>query len=176
MVYMACPIFEHAERNLGAFFKDPDWNKINYGLQLNWNNFRGRREKLIFKARFGYKEQFAINYNKPNIGKDQKFGLLAGINKFRMHEIQTTTIENKPAYLKSDSIYLYEDLSTSISLSYRNYLYLTQSLMLAYMEIDFRDSLNHLDFLGLPYNQKSRFFSLEYTIEYDIRDSKNIST
>jgi len=65
------PIFEHAERNLGAFIHDPDWNRINYGGQVMWYNFRGRREQLKLKLRFGYKEQFEILYYKPNFGKQQ---------------------------------------------------------------------------------------------------------
>jgi outer membrane protein assembly factor BamA len=166
------PIFEHAERNLGAFFKNRDWSKINYGILLNWKNFRGRKEILSIKARFGYKEQFLLTYNKPNIGKNQKFGVLAGINKFRMHEVHINTFENKPVYLKFDSIYLYQDFSSSINFSYRNHLYLKHSLIFSYMEILFRDSLTHMDYLGIPYQQKSRFFSLEYIIEYDFRDSK----
>jgi hypothetical protein len=35
------PLFEHAERNLPAFLKNPDLQRTNYGLQLNWTNFRG---------------------------------------------------------------------------------------------------------------------------------------
>ena len=166
------PIFEHADRNLGAFFKNPEWDRINYGIQLNWNNFRGRRETLIFKSRFGYKEQFAINYNKPNMGKNQKFGIFAAVNMFRMHEVNYMAVDNKPVYLKSDSIHIYQDYSSLLKLFYRETLYLTHSLVLGYTGITFRDSSNHIDFLGIPYDQNPRFLSLEYIMEYDIRDSK----
>ena len=39
-------IFEQADRNLSAFFNDGDWSRINYGLMLINNNFRGRAETL----------------------------------------------------------------------------------------------------------------------------------
>jgi outer membrane protein assembly factor BamA len=166
------PIFEHAERNLGAFLKNPDWDRINYGMMLNWNNFRGRKETLFFKTRFGYKEQYSIIYNKPNFGKGQKFGISAGINKFRMHEVNISTLENKPVYLKVNDKYLYEEFGPFITLSYRNYLYLSHTLLMNYSEIIYRDSASHIDFIGIPFHQKSKFFSLEYIIEYDFRDSK----
>jgi len=166
------PIIEHAERNFGAFLKNPDWNKINYGLQLNWNNFRGRKEILTFKSRFGYKEQFSLIFNKPNFGRDQKYGISAGINMFRMHEVNILNKENKPVYLKTDDVYLYEDLMSSIIFSYRNYLYVTHSLMFSYTNVAFRDSVYHIDYLGIPYDDDVRFFSLDYMIEYDLRNSK----
>ena len=165
------PIFEHAERNLGAFIKNPDWDRINYGLALNWNNFRGRRETLYFKGRFGYKEQFSIIYDKPNLGSEQKLGLSAGINKFRMHEVLISTEENKPVYLNDNEKYLYEDLGTYLTLSFRNHLYFLHSLSLNYSNLIYRDSASHLEYLGIPFKQKSNFFSLEYIFEYDIRNS-----
>ena len=166
------PIFEHAERNLGAFIKNPNWDRINYGLALNWANFRGRKETMYFKARLGYKEQFSIIYNKPNFGSDQNFGFTAMINKFRMHEVNITTINNKPVYLKNENQYLMEDFGSSVTLSYRNYLYFQHFISLNYSHITYRDSASHIDFLGKPFQQKSNFFTLEYILEYDIRDSK----
>jgi len=166
------PLFEHAERNLGAFLKNPDWNKINYGLQLNWNNFRGRKEMLIFRARLGYKEQYSLFFDKSNFGKKQKFGISAGVNAFRMHEVHATNYDNKPFYINSEDHYLFEDITPSLKLLYRNHLYITHSLMLLYTNFSFMDSVYHMDYLGVPYGQKARFYRLEYMVECDYRNSK----
>ena len=68
------PIFEHAERNLPSWLRNPEFSKLNYGVQVNWNNFRGRRELIELKLRFGYKEQYAFSILYPGSEKSSSTG------------------------------------------------------------------------------------------------------
>ena len=94
------PILEYADRNLSSFLENRDWNRINYGMWLKWNNFRGRNEMLAGKIRLGYKEQYALEYSKPNMGKKQNHRLSAGFNFNRQHEVGYITFDNRPLYYR----------------------------------------------------------------------------
>jgi len=167
------PIFEHAERNLGTFIHDPDWNRINYGGQIDWNNFRGRREELFLKLRLGYKEQYEISYIKPNIGKNQQHGIELTYNHTRQHEVNLSTENNKPVYLRNDQSYLSEVINPYIKYTYRQSLYSRHFITGAFYASSYRDSATHEYFTGMKYGNNPAFIYAEYAYEYDFRDSKS---
>ena len=74
------PILEYADRNFDTFIQNRDWDKINYGVWLKWNNFRGRNELLTGKLRLGYVKEYALSYTKPNLGKRQRHGISVNFN------------------------------------------------------------------------------------------------
>ncbi len=166
------PIFEHAERNFPAWLKDPEFSKLNYGVQINWNNFRGRRELIALKLRFGYKEQYDLVYSIPNLGKNQQHGLTFSINKFRQHKIIFRTAENKPQYLNDQDHYTFETLSPAIAYTWRPGLYVTHSVFFSYADITMRNDLYHEDYLGTPPGTDLRWFNLSYWMDLDYRDYK----
>ncbi|MCB8995261.1 MAG: hypothetical protein H6538_06620 [Bacteroidales bacterium] len=166
------PIFEHAERNLGAFINNPDWNRINYGGQIFWDNFRGRREQVKLKYRLGYKQQLEIYYGKPNIGRDQKNGISFVLNQTRQHEVNEYSENNKPVYLKNENSFLAELFNPYFIYSYRSTLYARHTLNLGYLSFTYRDSASHENFTGLPYESDPRWLFFDYSFEYDIRDLK----
>jgi len=65
------PIFEISERNFNSWWQDfkssnyKDLSRVNYGLFLNIENFRGRNELIILKYRQGFKEHYLLNYKIP---------------------------------------------------------------------------------------------------------------
>jgi outer membrane protein assembly factor BamA len=166
------PIFEHAERNLGAFIHNPDWHRINYGGQIFWDNFRGRKERIRLKMRLGYKEQLEILYEKPNFGRNQQHGISLTLNQTRQHEVNVFAVNNKPVYVRSENSYLAEVFNPYFIYSYRSSLYSLQSLTLSYIGLKYRDSTTHQYFTGLPYGQNPAWFFGEYSFEYDFRNSK----
>jgi hypothetical protein len=166
------PIFEHADRNLGAFLHDPTWNRINYGGVILWDNFRGRRERLKLKLRFGYKEQLEIAYDKPNFGKNQQHGFNLTLNQTRQHEVNVYSVDNKPVYVRNDNSFLAEIFNPYFVYSYRKTLYQKHFVMLGYSALTYRDSSTHEYFMGLPFGQNPNWFIGEYIYEYDFRDSK----
>jgi outer membrane protein assembly factor BamA len=166
------PIFEHAERNLGAFIHDPVWNRINYGGQVIWHNFRGRREQLKLKLRLGYKEQFEILYDKPNFGKQQKHGISFAVNQTRQHEVNLKSVDNKPVYLRNDNSYLAEFFNPFFIYSYRSSLYSRHFLSLSWTGLKYRDSDTHFAYTGLAFGQNLAWITGEYAYKYDFRDSK----
>ena len=127
------PIFEFADRNFSSFIEDFDWSHINYGLWLKWNNFRGRNEVLSTKLRLGYKEQYLLEYAKPNIGKNQNHKVAVGYSFMRQHRVNYQTIENKPVYYKDFPAYALNLGDSYIAYTYRHKLYTTHKLRAHYL-------------------------------------------
>ena len=165
------PILEIGERNLPAWLKDPELDELNYGSFLNWNNFRGRKELLQFKFRFGYKEHFMLKYVTSNLDKNKKHGLIFNINKFRQQEIILRNENDRPVYFSTDQKFIYESVSSTITYTFRPHLYSLHSLTFGYNEHLFRNDENRMEFLGVD-EGKLKYTDLGYVFEYDVRDYK----
>ncbi len=96
------PIFELADRNFNAWLQKKDWSRLNYGLFLTWNNFRGRREKLIFYTRFGHDEKYELTYSVPYLNHKQTWGGGFSGGLSQNHEIVYNSVDNKEVYYKSE--------------------------------------------------------------------------
>ncbi len=167
------PILEHADRNFSAFLENWDWSRINYGAWLKWENFRGRRELLTGKVRLGYKEQYALGYSKPNLGKDQQHGIDFGFNFDRQHEIIYGSFENRPLNRKIDPGYAFTQENAYFTYTYRKKIYATHTVKFEYFNFWASDSIIMLNpnYYGNG-NQRMNFFMLTYNFQYDNRDSK----
>ncbi|MCF8378550.1 MAG: hypothetical protein K9H49_03170 [Bacteroidales bacterium] len=165
------PIFEIAERNLPAFLESPNWEEINYGFFVTRNNFRGRKELLQLKARWGYKEQFSLSYSKPNLGKEQKHGIDVGINNFRQHEVTLWTENNQPLDYSNHVSYIYSSFSAFIAHSYRPKFYAKHDLSFTYNAASLHEDSLRQDFYGSDVDILD-WFNFQYQFEYDRRDYK----
>jgi len=167
------PILEHADRNFPAFLENHDWSRINFGAWLKWENFRGRRELLTGKARFGYKEQFALGYSKPNLGKFQQHGIDIGFNFDRQHEIIYNSFENEPLYHKEDPEYAFKQENIYFTYTYRKKIYTTNTIKFEYFDFWAADSviLKNPNYFGNG-NHGMNFFMLTYNFQFDNRDSR----
>jgi len=167
------PILEHADRNFPAFIENRDWSRINYGAWLKWENFRGRRELLTGKARLGYKEQYALSYSKPNLGKLQQHGIDLGFNFDRQHEIIYGTSDNNPMYYKDELAYAFKQDNFYFTYTYRKKIYTSHTLKFEYFDFWATDSviIKNPDYFGNG-NNRMNFFMFTYNVQYDNRDSR----
>ena len=173
------PIFEFADRNFSSFLKDFDWSHTNYGLWLKWNNFRGRNEMLSTKVRLGYKEQYMLEYVKPNIGKNQNHKVAVGYSFMRQHRVNYQTIDNKPVYYKDFPAYALNMGDAYVAYTYRDKLYTTHKLRAHYLYDWVGDSvsLKNPEYFGyredgLSGRDSLQLFRLDYVFSHDVRDSK----
>ncbi|MBI4649666.1 MAG: hypothetical protein HY738_24455 [Bacteroidia bacterium] len=111
------PILEHADRNLNSFIHNQKWYRFNYGLYLIKYNFRGAKEILKLKARFGFREQYGFIYSIPYIHKSQKIGLESEFFYFRQKEIIYKTENNLPVYFRLNDRYIYKSFRSKITCS-----------------------------------------------------------
>lgn len=165
-------IFEQADRNLSAFFKDKDWSRINYGLMLIKNNFRGRAETLKIKFRLGYKQQFQIYYDIPYLFDNKRHGIGVQYSWYRQKEIAYATDSCKPQYFKSNnSVIKNQDLY--LFYTYRPHHDVRHIISTCYARARVADTVIALN-PSFFSSQASlaQYFSLSYTFDWDCRNSK----
>lgn len=166
-------IFEQADRNMSSFLHNKDWSRVNYGLMLVKNNFRGKRETLKFKIRLGYKEQLQLYYQTPFFLGSANHGVTIEANGFRLKETQFATHNNKPQLFKDYSAYSLNYQNTLITYTYRNSLYQKHHFTAIYNHVSISDTIVKLnpDYLGNK-KQNLNYFSFLYAFSFDKRNYK----
>ena len=100
------PIFEISERNFNVWWNDfkesdyRDFSRLNYGIFLNIENFRGLNELLHVKFRKGFKEHYMLRYETPYINKQKTLGINTHIEFFRRKKTYYQTVFNQPVSYK----------------------------------------------------------------------------
>ena len=176
------PILEISERNFNVFWDRlrnsnyTDFSRVNYGVFLNWYNFRGRNELLKLKFRKGYKEHYLFEYDIPYINKNKTLGKILNVELFRMKKFHYKTINNNLLYSSYDDQY-FLNWNSAFTLQYKRDLNLTHRLSIKYSWFKVPDDIQILNsnFLG---NESSEFeFStLEYHYENEKRNSISYPT
>ena len=165
--YWVYPILEIADRNLTSYFYYKDFRKINYGAAFDWLNFRGRNEMLNFKLRLGYKEHYAVSYQKPNMGRHKRSGIWAKVEYFRQKKEIASVVECKPVYAENEDMYIRSISDAGVGYVFRPDMNYEFSLSVTYQNIWSGDSL-----LLSSGSQWQNFLVPALTFEYDNRDSK----
>jgi len=165
------PIFEQASRNFNSWFYDRDFDKINYGLFLAQQNFRGRNELLRIVFRRGFREQYGFAYSIPGIGKKQKLGIEVKFLYYKQRKLAFSTFENRPVYFYTDN-YNYENSSSTISFTYRPEIYNKHNLEIAYNNYFITDTLFKVNPQFIWDNKnKTQFMFMSYSFTRDKRNS-----
>lgn len=168
------PIFEIDDNNFNTWWQDKDFSRINYGMHLVRNNFRGRKEKISLTAQFGFTEQFRLRYDIPYITRNKKSGMGFSFSYNRLDELTYLTKNNEREQFKSETQDAIKNYSAGIRYTYRPKIFNTHSLGLEYDENRILDSVRILNPEYLGQNRlRSAFLSIYYGFVHDNRDSKN---
>lgn len=165
------PILELGDRNLNAFLGNPRLSRLNYGLKVIQENFRGRKETLALLLRFGYQQNYSLNYIKPYINKAQTLGfnLDAGFNMSR--ELAYATRNNRQLFYREPSGLIYKQFFVNPGLVYRPAIHSTHTLSLGFTRYEFADTLLKLNPM-FTHGKRTRveYFVLSYYYKNDHRD------
>jgi hypothetical protein len=170
------PIFEISERNFNTWWKEftannySDFSRLNYGVEFNWENFRGRNELLKLKIRKGFKEHYLLAYEVPYFNKNKTVGINTNLQFFRRKKTHFSTDNNKLNYFESDTFNSIDyDLNTEII--YRKNLHQKHKLKFTYLKSTITDSIAILNpnYLGNSLSN-TIIYSLRYIFEYENRD------
>ena len=167
------PIFELADRNFNSWIDKRDFNRVNYGLFFNWENFRGKNQLLRIKSRFGFKEHYQIMYDIPYVNDKKTFGIKTNIEYFRRKITFFNTTNNRLDYY-SDSInnsYTSKDFHFSANFSLRKNIYATHNLNLSYFQTEIDKEISKLNEKYLN-NKKNigSYAKIDYLYTLDKRD------
>jgi len=168
------PILELAERNFNAWWETKDLDMINYGLFLDWRNFRGRKEHLKIILQFGYDEKLGFGYSIPYIDKKQTIGLSFGFQKKKNHAVSYITQNNKVERIRLIQGYAQEGYVAYLSASRRANIYQTHNLEASYNDQAYADTIFKInpDFYHGA-TDRAQYFKLSYFYKNDHRDYKS---
>ena len=166
-------IFEQADRNLSAYFNDGDWKRLNYGLMLINNNFRGRAETLKVKLRLGYKKQIQLFYDIPYFSANKKHGLAAQLSFYRQNEVRFATDSCKPQYFRDDKHQVIDNQDLFLFYTFRPKYDVRHIFTAGFAHANVADTIIALnpDYFGTQ-TSRTQYFTLSYTFDWDTRDYK----
>jgi hypothetical protein len=166
------PFFELKDRNFNVWWKDKDFSKVDYGLYLTWENFRGRKESLKMLIRLGYNETFGMAYKVPyiNRAKTLGFGITGGFGG--NHEVPYITEDSKQLFYKDKEKYVQRNIYGTFGFTLRKGYYVLHTFQLNYNNNKFSDTLFSLNSEFAP-GKYLQFFTFYYQFKCDHRDIKN---
>ncbi|MCU4154902.1 BamA/TamA family outer membrane protein [Carboxylicivirga sp. A043] len=165
------PIFEVADRNLSSFFNNGDWSRVNYGVYLKRDNFRGRNEKIIARLRLGYATQILLGYMSPEYNKRGGWGASFS---FQMYDqLPYTTENNQQIFMGLETELAQVTYRGLLYYSLRTNLYQRHRVQIAYNNFNVSDSIIDLNPGYLTQGDKHlQYLELSYEYDFDKRDSK----
>jgi len=167
------PILELGDRNINEWLNDPGLRKMNYGVYLVWDNFRGRRENIKLLIKTGYRHLYTLSYTKPyfDARKTLGWGMEAGISRSR--ELAYMTTGNRQQFVKLNDEFAYQSWYLNMGLNFRPAIRNTHSLRLGYNHFSFSDTLLVLNpSYSLGGASDINFLSLAWEFKHDFRDLK----
>ena len=160
------------DRNFSEWWRTKDLAKLEYGVGLKINNFRGSGESLILNYHIGNFTKYELDYRGIYIDKAKRHSL-SFLASYSAQKILTWNIEsNKEEVLKA-SHKLLKSTVLGVTYSYRKGYFNTHSLLFGFADFKIADTIFSLNpsYLGLRKHEQ-RYFSLEYEFTRDTRDSR----
>ncbi|MBC7448636.1 MAG: BamA/TamA family outer membrane protein [Hymenobacteraceae bacterium] len=96
------PIFSLADRNPRAWLAKRDFSRVDYGLHVVQQNFRGRNEQLIANFQHGFNRKYELFYTLPYaLSRRQGIGLQFATSVYQSHSLDYTVRDDQPLTYKS---------------------------------------------------------------------------
>ena len=172
------PIFQLADRNVNEWWVDGkrDFRRLQYGMAVNWRNFRGRNETMNISASLGFAQLLGVDYLLPKLSKNGKVGASFNLHMMRSKRMPYETSRDKLKFIFEDKV-----VTRSIDFSSRVIVHRNIDFQ-QYVEAGFSHrwidtSITRLnpDYF-LENRQVQNAFSLEYGFDVDKRVLKAYPT
>lgn len=165
--------FELAETNFNAWWENKDFSRINYGLGVRKDNFRGRNEKLTLNFQFGFTEKISIGYSVPYINKGRKLGFSIGFDYGQNHEVNYVSEFNKRQFYKDIDNYMKKHYRGSLSFDYRPKIRSRHGITLQYFHVEIDDTIRSFNPNYIENDKTlSEYLALSYRFSIDNRNNK----
>lgn len=167
------PVFELVDRNFNEWIKSGEWDRVNYGAYLNWDNFRGRNESLRFLFRWGYSQRIGVSYMIPYINKNQEEGMSFGFAYGRNRETGYGIRNSEQLLYQDFDNYIRKEISAGFRYTRRNDFYNTGTFFIDYRYNSLTDTIAKLnpEFLGGG-RTSQELISIGWQFRRDRRDYK----
>lgn len=171
------PIVDIADRNFNEWWeRGHKLNRLVYGINIKYSNFRGRKEILDLTLQGGFTNKYELFYTIPYLNKNQKSGIKIKFHYSTNKNVAYETYANKLHYLKEEKI-LRERFFTGLSYTRRSKLYGTHEVELLYRSNWVNDTISKLNpdyfFLG---KNRQRFLEATYYFAFNKTNRVNYPT
>jgi outer membrane protein assembly factor BamA len=163
------PFFQINDRNFNVWWQTKDFYRTDYGINLDWENFRGRKESLIVMIRAGYDQTFALSYKIPYINKCKTIGIGISGGYTGNHEVAYVTQEDKQLFYKDEDKYVQQNIFATLNVTYRPDIFNFQTFQVNYNHYLFSDTLLKLN-PSFSHNNQVQYFTFYYLFRSDHRD------
>jgi outer membrane protein assembly factor BamA len=174
------PIAELADRNINVWIQEhaAAFNRVNIGVRLIHINMTGVRDRLKFKAQFGYTKRFETKYELPYFNREKTLGGFMKASWSANKEVVYLNQGNKELFYKDDDKDVLRRFQAQAAIKFRPNLYFTHEALLGFDRNWTAEQIaedNNPDFF-LKGRTRQNFLSLRYVAEYDKRDLQLLPT
>jgi len=151
-------------------FKEGDLNKFWVGLNLKWQNFRGRNETLGLSFGVFYEPFINASYSIPWIGKKAHFFADYDIGYSVNNNRSIISASEQSSGLNTDDIRTYKIFDFKTQLTFGKYIFkdFSNSMSVGYNSVTTSD---YQPGRTLSLDGNDRYMSYRYNLNYDTRDS-----
>ena len=137
------PILSLADRNLQAWRARPDrWQRIDYGIHVVHNNFRGRNEQVMANLQLGFNRKYELFYEAPGLGRFRRVGFGAGGSFYQSRSVDFITRDDQLVPYRSSDEFPIQRFYATGGLRFRHTVQFLTSLDVSYHRERITDSVN----------------------------------
>jgi outer membrane protein assembly factor BamA len=167
------PYLEFPDRNMNAWFKDPDFSRLTYGANVSFYNVRGRNETLTLLLHFGFNQKYGFTYKTPYINRQKTWGFGFGSNAALNRSMQVAIEEGENVYMEAESGFLQQQYTGYAEVFHRPAWYIHHLFDLSYTHFIFADTLRWVPgFFAQETVLEQDLIQLYYKIKFDKRDAR----
>ncbi len=166
--------FELAETNFNSWWQNKDFSRINYGLGVRKDNFRGRNEKLTLNFQLGFTEKVSIGYSVPYINKGRKLGFAIGFDYGQNHEVNYISENNERLFYKDVDNYMKKNYKGAMAFEFRPKIRSRHGISLEFFHVEIDDTIRSFNPNYLENDKTlSQYLALSYRFSKENRDNRN---
>lgn len=162
----------HTDRNFSEWWRTKDLNKLEYGVGLKINNFRGMGETLLLNYRFGNFAKIELDYRGIFLDRAKR-NSLSFLGTWSTKKVLPYIIESDKQVIFKDNYPVIKSINLLVRYKYRRGYFNSHSVEFGYTENIISDTIKMLN----PYyegigNADQKYFNLRYEFTSDNRDSR----
>lgn len=113
--------FDPIDRNLNQWLveQNASLRRVNYGVQLYFNNTTGVGDRSLLMLLGGYTQQVSFSYERPYLDKRMRWGMRVGFSQSRNHEVNLQTVNDKQVFLRNRDVFLRRQTQAFVEVQHR---------------------------------------------------------
>lgn len=140
------PIFSLADRNFRAWSDRADrWQRVDYGLHVVRNNFRGRNETVRGNLQLGFNRKYELFYEAPGYGRRRRVGFGAGVSYYRARALDYATLNDRLVTFRPEEGSPIKRQYATAGIRWRRTVQLLAAFDVSYHREQISDSVNLLN-------------------------------